>query len=74
MTYSLNKYYKVKKNGEYSWPNYMDKNNKIFLSTNDVLTGRHGKYTKHNGIMSANILINDEDVELCEIPITLTIN
>jgi hypothetical protein len=72
-TYTINKYYKVKKSGEYPNPTYLDKNNKIFLSPYDVLTGRNGKYSKHTGNMVTNILINNEDIELCESPVTLSV-
>lgn len=73
--YSLSKYYKVVKAGEYPWPCKAQPNRTIEIFEDDVLskTG-DGEYFKQTGLGCMGIHIPDSDVVLIEDPITLRIN
>lgn len=69
-TYKLDQYYQVLEDGEYPIGN-SDK--KVVLHKEDILTGQHGRYTKHNGIMCGNIKLTTDQIHLVKKPIKLKV-
>ena len=63
-TFEIDNYYQVKKDGEYPWPCATEKDRKIELFTDDVLTkGDDGLFTVHTGICCFGIVLKKEEVK-----------
>ena len=70
--FSIDQYYKIKKEAEYPWPCTDEPNRKITLFTDDVLTkSDDGTYTKHTGLCCCNIQLKDNEVEFIDDPVHL---
>ena len=72
--YKLDKYYVVKKEGEYPWPCQSQRKRTIELFTNDVLTkNSNGTFTIHTGICCFGIRLKKNQVKLVKKPVGLEI-
>jgi len=70
--YTIDTYYRVKKDGEYPWPCGDEPNRKIELFTDDVLTvDEDGKYMKHTGLGCFGIILKKDQIELVTKPVHL---
>lgn len=72
-SFTVSKYYRVKKAGKFPWPCGSEPDRTISLFLSDVLTSDGGgKYTKQTGFGCFGIELKDDEVELVTDPITLT--
>lgn len=70
--FDFDKYYVVKKEGEYPWPCKLEKDRTIELFIDDVLTMHsNGTFTKHTGICCTNIRLTKKQVKLIKKPVKL---
>ena len=69
--FKIDKYYVVKKEGNYPWPCLLQLDRTIELFTDDVLTGGNGIFTLHTGICCTNIRLTKDQVKFIKKPINL---